>query len=231
MIEPLLFPALFFAARFVLTEGSTRVLTKRLAMARHAAVRAVNELFTATVVNVTVNVAVLLVAVYGLRGRLPHSQLVLLISTVYAASVLHAAFKLIANSYWIYELSRYLLRHGVHGPKAWLRSHVAREVQTHFRNMGALRRFAYRFSDAPRPQDLIEILTREIWALVAAKLTLLLAVVALYVALFSLYTRPILVEEATRLNWLQAFLWPFGFSIDYFLHTGIAAWIEVALRF
>lgn len=231
MIEPLLLPALFFAARYALTEGSTRILAQRLSAARHAAVRAVNGLFASTLVNVAVNVAALLLAVYGLRGRLPHEQLVLAISTVYAAGVLHAALKLATNAWWIAELGRYLLRHGIHGPKAWLRAHVAREVETHFRNMGALRRLAYRFSDAPRPRDLVEILTREIWALVAVKLALLVAVVAVYVALFSLYTRPVLVEASTRLNWLQAFLWPFGFSIDYFLHTGIAAWIETALRF
>jgi hypothetical protein len=231
MLEPLLLPALLFAARHALAEGSARVLSGRLAMARHAAVRAVNELLVSTAVNVGVNVALLLLAVYGLRGRLPPEQVVLAVASVYATSVLHAALKLVTNGYWIYELARYLLRHGWHGPRAWLRAHVAREVESHFRGMGALRRLAYRFSGAPPARDLVEILTRQIWGLVAARVAMLVAVVALYIALFALYTRPILIAEATRLNWVLAFLWPFGFAIDYFLHTGIAAWIERALRF
>ena len=231
MIAPLLFPVMFFAARYLLTEAGTRVLVRRLTTARHAAVRAVNALFASTVLNVSVNVVVLLMAVYALRGSLTTDQRVLVVTTVYAAGVLHAALKLLTNVYWIWELSRYLLRHGVHGPQVWLRSRITRDVGAHFRNMGMLRRIAYRFSGAPRPRDLIEILTREIWALVAAKLGLLLAVVVLYVVVFSLYTRPLLVEAATRLNWVQAFLWPFGYSIDFFLDTRIAAWIESALRF
>jgi hypothetical protein len=228
MIE-LLLPALFVAARYVVAEGTTRVFAHQLARARHAAVRAVNEIFISTVVSVVINVSVLLVAIHGLRDRLPGTQLVLVISTVYAASVLHAALKLAANAYWISELSRYLLRHGVHGPKAWLRFYVARTVQTRFQQMGALRRLAYRFSGAPRPIDLIEILTREIWTLVAAKLVAIVVIVVVYIAIFSLYTRPILVKEVTHLNWLQAFLWPFGFAIDHFLDTRTTVWIETAL--
>jgi hypothetical protein len=230
MIEPLLFPAFFFVARFFVAEGVSRALVQRLAQARSTAVRAVNRTFASTVLNVSVNVTVLLAAVYGFRDRLPAGELVLVISTVYATSVLHAALKLVTNGYWIYDLSRHLLHHGVHGPKAWLRSQVAREVQADFQQMGVLRRLAYRFSGAPRPGDLVEILTREIWKLVAVKLSTIVAIVALYIALFSLYMRPILVHQATRLNWLQAFLWPFAYSIDYFLQTHTTAWIEHTLR-
>ncbi len=230
MIEPVLFPALFFAARYVVSEGASRALVQQLTLARHAAVRAVNEIFISTVVNVAVNIAVLMTAIYGLRDSLAETQLVLVVSTVYAASVLHAALKLTSNAWWIYDLARYLLRHGVHGPKAWLRFYVTREVRAHFQKMGPLRRLAYRFSSAPRPPDLVEILTREIWKPVAAKVSAIVVIVALYIVMFSLYTRPILVEEATHLNWLQAFLWPFGFSVDYFLHTHTATWIENTLR-
>jgi hypothetical protein len=231
MIELLLFPATFFAARLLLTETAARLLTRKLTGARHAAVHAVNELFATSVLNVSVNVAVLLVTVYGLRGRLAHDQLVLVISTVYAASVLHAGLKLLTNGYWIWELSRFLLRHGIHGPKAWLRARITRDVEAHFQNMGVWRRIVYRFSDAPRPRDLVEMLTREIWALVTAKLVMLLAVMALYVVVFSLHTRPLLVEEATHLNWLQAFFWPFGYSMDIFFGTNLTAWIESQLQF
>ena len=230
MIEPLLFPVLFLVARYFVAEGASHALAQRLAQARSSAARAVNKVFVSTLLNVSVNVAVLLAAVYGLRGRLSTAELMLAVTTVYAASVLHAALKLVTNGYWIYDLSRHMLRHGMHGPKAWLRSHVALEVKSEFQRMGMLRRLVYRLSGAPRPHELIEALTREIWKRVAVKLSAIAGIVALYIALFSFHTRPILLHEAVRLNWLQAFLWPFAYSIDYFLQSHTTAWIEHTLR-
>lgn len=116
-------------------------------------------------------------------------------------------------------------------PAAWLRSHVAREVQGRFERMGWLKRLAYAVSGAPKKSDLIDILTREIWAVTAVKALATVALIVVYTAVFSLHIRPILIEETTRLNWLQAFLWPFGFSVDYFLHTHLTAWIARALQF
>jgi len=227
----LIFPVLFFAVRHAIAQGVSRLMAERITQVRSAALRVVNEIFMSTILNVIVNVAVLLVAVYGLRGRLPGKELVLVVSTVYAASVLHVGFKFALNAYWIYDISRYLLRHGVRGPRAWVRSHVAREVHARFQQMGRLKRLVHAFSGAPRKEDLIEILTREIWQVVMFKVFATLVIIVVYTIVFSFHTRPILVEEATRLNWIQAFLWPFGFALDYFLHTHIAVWIERALRF
>jgi len=117
------------------------------------------------------------------------------------------------------------------GPREWLHSHVAREVHTRFQQMGWLKRLVYKFVGTPREEDLIEILTREIWKVIMTKVFATIVIIVVYISVFSLHTRPILIQETIRLNWLQAFLWPFGFSIDYFLHTHIANWIEHALSF
>lgn len=231
MLYLLSFPALFLVLRSAMSEGISRMMGKRLTQQRNAAVRVINEILTSTIFNVIVNITVLLVAIYGLKGHLREKSQVLAVSTVYAASVLHVGIKFALNAWWIYDLSRYLLRHGVHGPREWLRSHVALEVQARFQQMGWLARMAYNFSGVPKKEDLIEILTRKIWKIVMIKVFATVAIIVLYVGVFSLYTRPILIREATRLNWLQAFLWPFGFSIDYFFHTHIANWIKQALRF
>jgi hypothetical protein len=225
MVE-LLLPALFLATRLVVSECAARALARRLTRARQAAVRVINGMLASTLVNVGVNVCALLAATEGLRHRLPQDQLVLVVASVYAASVLHAGLKLVSSASSICELSRCLLQHGVHGPRQYLRSHVAREIHAHFQAMGLWRRLAYRLSGAPHPSDLVEVLTREIWKLVAVRVAALATVVILYIAIFTLYTRPLLLEETTRLDWLQAFLWPFGYSVDYFFGTGITAWIN-----
>lgn len=228
---PLLLPALFFISRYALSATVTNLVTRQFRTQRHAAVRTVNAIFLSTLINVGVNVGVLLAAVYGLRGHLPAQQLVLIVCSVYAASVLHTGVKLTLNAYWILDLGRHLLRYGVYGPKAWLRARVAHEVHTHFGQMALLKRLAYRLSGAPPREQLINMLTREIWPIIATKLLMILAIVVIYIAVFSLHTRPLLIAEATHLNWLQAFLWPFAYAIDYFLLTRLAAWIAGAMRF
>jgi hypothetical protein len=150
---------------------------------------------------------------------------------VYVASVLHGGIRVALNAWWIADLAGYLWRHGVRGPKAWVRAQVRRQVDAHFARLGWWRRFAYRFSGAPPPAQLAELITHEVWTVVTARVVATTLVVAAYLAIFVLYTRPILITEATRLNWLQAFLWPFGFSVDYFLHTRTTDWIASALRF
>jgi hypothetical protein len=224
----LLLPVLYFVSRYALSETVTRLVTRRQ---RHAAARTVNAIFVSTLIQVSVNVGVLFAAVYGLRGQVPFQQLVLIVCSVYAASVLHAVIKLALNAWWIVDLGRHLLRHGVYGPKEWLRARVAHEVHAHFERMGLFRRLAYRLSGAPRREELIDILTHELWPVVATKLLTTVAIVVIYTAVFSLHVRPVLVAETTHLNWLQAFLWPFAYAVDYFLPTRFAAWIETALRF
>lgn len=227
----LVYPLLFLAFRHLVTRGVSRAIVERITHVRSAALRVVNEIFLSTILNATMNIAVFMVAVYALRGHLPQRELVLVISTVYAASVLNVCIKFVRNSYWFFDISRYVMRHGVHGPRAWLRSHVAREVQGRFDRMGWFKRLAYAFSGAPKKSELIEILTREIWAVGVVKILATVTLMVVYTAVFTLHIRPILIEETTRLNWIQAFLWPFGFSVDYFLHTHLVAWIGRALRF
>src|SRR5574341_671239 len=138
----LLFPALFFVVRYAISEGVSGLIAERLLQQRNAAVRVVNKIFTSTIFNVAVNVTVFLVAIYSLRDYLGEKRLVFVISMVYAASVLHASFKFARNAYWVYDVSLYIWRHGVHGPRAWLRSHVAGEVHARFQQMGWLKRLA-----------------------------------------------------------------------------------------
>jgi hypothetical protein len=147
---------MFLVGRYLASEGLTRVVAARIGTARLVAVRAVNAMLLSTLINVSVNIGVLFAAVYGLHGRLGERQLVLVVATVYAASALHAAIKLILNAWWIADLTRYLWRHGVHGPKAWLHAQVRRQVDAHFVQAGLLRRVAYRLSGAPRPSELAE---------------------------------------------------------------------------
>jgi len=205
-MSELFFPAMYFIARYAMCQSVTRLMAQRLAHQRHAAVRIINEIFTSTIINVTVNVVIFLVAVYGLRSHLPHKQLVLVITTVYAGSVLHVVIKCMLNAYWIYDISRYLLRHGIYGPRAWLHSHIAGEVHARFRRMGFLGRLVYGLTGAPREAELIELLTRDILKVVLTKVLATLAILVIYVTAFTLTTRPVLLEEATGMNWMQAFL-------------------------
>jgi hypothetical protein len=227
----LIFPLLFLVSRVVLSTSVTRLFTSRLLAQRQSAVRAVNAILLSTIAEVSLNVGVLLAAVYGLRHHLSMSQLVLVVCSVYAATVLHTVLKLVLNAYWLIDLVTYLLRHGLYGPKTWLRAHVTRQVEAHFRQMGIMKKFAYRLSGAPPREELIDLMTHEIWKVVAIKVLAIFAIIIIYLALFSLHIRPILIADTTHLNWIQAFLWPFAYAVDYFLPTHCMGWVKAALQF
>jgi len=90
----------------------------------------------------------------------------------------------------------------------------------------AVVRLVHRLGRGPKREDLIELTTRDVWRLVYARLLLLVFMVTAYIFIFNVWTRPLLLRETTGLGWLQAFLWPFAHSVDYFFGTQTSSWIR-----
>jgi hypothetical protein len=172
------------------------------------------------------NVAVFLIAVYGLRGRTAPDTVELVVTSVYAASMLHFLSRFVLQFRLIKELAAHLLLHGWHAPRAWIRTQVIREIDARLGRMSRLTRWIHRLGRGPKREDLIELTTREVWRVVSVRLLLLLSMLSAYIVIFNIWTRPLLLRESTGLGWLQAFLWPFAHSVDYFFGTQTSRWIR-----
>ena len=204
----------------------TRTVAARLAAGHSRAERMISDALVSTLSQLGLNVAVFLIAVYGLRGRIAPGLVELVVTSVYAASVLHFTSRFVLQFRLMKELAAHLLLHGWHAPRAWIRTQVTREIDARLARMGWLTRLIHRLGPGPKREDLIELSTREVWRLVYARLLLLLFMVTAYILIFNVWTRPLLLREATGLGWLQAFLWPFAHSVDYFFGTQTSSWIR-----
>lgn len=220
------FPLIYVAARMIATHLMTRTVAARLAAGRNRAERMINDALVSTLTQFGLNVAVFLVVVYGLRGRIAPGMVELVVTSVYAASILHVASRFVLQFRLVREVAAHLLLHGRHAPRAWIRTQVASEIDAHLARMGWLTRWVHRLGPGSQREDLIELSTHEVWRLVYARLLLLLFIVTGYILIFNVWTRPLLLREATGLGWLQAFLWPFAHSVDYFFGTQTSSWIR-----
>jgi hypothetical protein len=186
----------------------------------------ISDALVSTLSHLGLNVGVFLVAVYGLRGQAAPGLVELVVTSIYAASVLHFTLHFVLQFRLMKELATHLLLHGWHAPRAWIRTQVTREIDAHLARMGWLTRLVHQLGPGPKREDLIELSTREVWRLVYARLLLLLFVVTAYILIFNICTRPLLLREATGFGWFQAFLWPFAHSVDYFFGTQTSSWIR-----
>lgn len=220
------FPLIYVVARMIAGHLMTRAVAARLAAGRSRAERMISDALVSTLTQLGLNVAVFLVAVYGLRDRIAPGMVELVVTSVYAASVLHFMTRFVSQFNLMKELVAHLFLHGWRAPRAWIRTQVVREIDARLARMGWLTRLVHRLGPGPKREDLIELSTREVWQLVYARLLLLLLIVTIYILIFNVWTRPLLLREATGLGWLQAFLWPFAYSLDYFFGTQTSGWIR-----
>lgn len=220
------FPLIMLAARMITAHLMSQAVAAHLATGLGRAERVINATLVSTLSQFGLNIAVLLFAVYGLRGRIAPQTLELVVTSVYAASILHVMARFVMNFGLVLELARHLLLHGWHAPRAWIRTQVAREIDAHLARVGWLTRLVHRLSAGPKREDLIELTTHEVWRVVYTRLLLLLFLVMAYILIFNLWTRPLLLKESTGLGWLQAFLWPFAHSVDYFFGTHTSSWVR-----
>jgi hypothetical protein len=220
------FPLIYVASRMIAGHLMTRVVATHLVAGRNRAEQMITDALVSTLTQLGLNVAVFFIAVYGLQGRTAPGVVVLVVTSVYAASVLHFLTRLVLQFRLVAELATHLLMHGWHAPRAWIRTQVTREIDARLAKMGWLTRLVHRLGPGPKREVLIELTTHEVWRLVSVRLLLLVSMVTAYVFIFNVWTRPLLLREATGLGWLQAFLWPFAHSVDYFFGTQTSNWIR-----
>ncbi len=220
------FPLIYVVARMIAGHLMSRAVATRLTAGRSRAERMISDALVSTLTQLGLNVAVFLIAVYGLQGRTAPGMVELVVTSVYAASVLHFLSRFVSQFSLMKELVAHLFLHGWRAPRAWIRTQAAREIDARLARMGWLTRLVHRLGRGPKREDLIELTTREVWRLVYTRLLLLLTMMAAYIVIFNIWTRPLLLREATGLGWLQAFLWPFAHSLDYFFGTQTSGWIR-----
>lgn len=138
----------------------------------------------------------------------------------YASSVLYTFYSFIIN---FNSIKKLLFKYKLNF-KAFLQDEIEdqarEEASEEIDNLGFFSSVANKLFGKSAYEIASEVKERTIisvWPRIIMKIISFIIVFLLYVAVFRLFVAPILIKEATELNTVEAFFYPFFYSFKYFL--------------
>jgi hypothetical protein len=179
--------------------------------------------------EISINILIFLLITYKVEAYFDYHASLMMICSVYVGSLLHSVYKIIRN----FDVLLILIRDYRLNIKRYIFGQIyakARsEAQEKFKGMGVIKRLVYRVSAGPGADTVAMRVANGamplIWKRVSARLFAVLMTVVIYILIFRLVVAPFLIQETAHFSPIQAFLWPFAFSIDYFFHTHLSGWV------
>jgi hypothetical protein len=214
------------AAYILLREGVAWRFATNLSLGASQAMERLDRALVHSIIEICINVAALSLAVLGAPHWWPHKTAILVTTVVYMGTVLRSAAKVLLNLREFTGFTAHLLRYRRQGPHRWVATRIAPEVHSRFDRMGVVQRVLNYLGGGPSREQYIEIQARIVVEALTRKALLLAGIFVLYVGLFRFVAAPILIEDATGFDALQAFLWPFAYSMDHFLGTGLSGFVR-----
>lgn len=210
----------------VLREGVAWRLATNLSLGASQAMERLDRAIVHSIIEICLNVAALSLAVLGAPHWWPHKTAILLTTIVYMGTVLRGMAKVAFNLREFLSFAGHLVRYRRQGPHRWVATHIAPEVHSRFDRMGVLARVLNYLGGGPSRERYIEIQARIVVEALTRKALVLTGIFVLYVGLFRFVAAPILIEDATGFDAMQAFLWPFAYSMDHFLGTHLSGFVR-----
>jgi hypothetical protein len=198
----------------------------------YESVRRILALFTAQIIKIMVNVFLLLVAVYGAGWVLNRRMSVLVICSVYMASVVESLVRLLRGLPDLFSLL--FVYHG--NLRSFISGRVHQEVYQRLVETDARSMFRRLFkqimlrSNEEFAREVARKATPAIWARVVGRLTATATALVAYVVVFRFMVAPYLITGHTKLTVWQALLYPVAFASDYFFGTSLVHYVR-SLRF
>jgi hypothetical protein len=220
----LLLPISYFALR----EAVARRFSTSLSLGASHAMERLDQAIVHSIIEVCINVAALSLAVLAAPRWWPHKTAILLTTIVYMGTVLRGMAKVLLNLRESLSFTSHLVRYRREGPRRWVAARITPEVHVRFDRMGLMARLLNYLGGGPSRQQYIDVQAQIIVEALTKKVLYLACVFVLYVGLFRFVAAPILIEDATGFDALQAFLWPFAYSVDHFLGTRMSDFVQRA---
>jgi hypothetical protein len=226
----ILLPFAFAGTRAIVSGVINKRINRGVNDSATEAVRRIYRSLMKSLFEIGINVVIFLAAVYKAREIFDYPTAVLIICSVYTGSIVHAGFKLACNlSLIINVLKKYRLN-----LKKFVFSEIYdkahREAQQKLADMGMVSRFFYKISSGPDATTIALVIADNaapiIWKRILTKLVMVGLTIGLYIMVFRILISPFLIQQTTHFNLLQAFLWPFAYSLDYFLGTAFSSWVR-----
>lgn len=191
--------------------------------------RQITRHLVSSLMNMSINIALLLSAIYLSPSFLHASSAVYLICSVYLASVIYTFYTGVTHIPLIF---RFLFRYRLN-LKAYIKDQIYQEA--HIRAVAVIQnrnipvRILNRLFGRSASQIAASIsihATRIIFRKVISFVMIIVMVTISYVLIFRFIVAPTLIQDATGFNFFQAALFPIASSVDYFFDTKYIAWIQ-----
>ncbi len=190
-------------------------------------------LLTTQIVKIVVNVLLLVVAVYGSGWFLKRGMSVLVICSVYMASVIEGVVRLIRGLPDLFSLV--FVHYG--RPRSFISSRVQQEVLRRLGEADARSSIFRRLfkqvmlrSNEEISREVAQKATSAVWGRVVGRFVATTAALVAYIVFFRFLVAPYLVTQYTKLTVWQALLYPIAYASDYFFGTSFVKYVH-SIRF
>ncbi len=197
--------------------------------AEYVSVRRIFALLTELMVRIAVNVLLLLVAVYGSRLFLGRHVSVIVICSVYMASIVESIVRLLRG---LPDIFLFTIKHRFN-LRSYINARIRQEVLERLYREDVRGLFFKRLfkkvmlhSNEQIAYEVAQKATPAIWNRVLARLLITVTSLVIYVVVFRFVVAPYLVTRFTKLTIWQALLYPLAFASDFFFGTHFEKWVQ-----
>ena len=213
---------------------ASNYVSRRMKMtAEYESVRRILSMFTAQIVKSVVNAILLLAAVYGAGLIFNRRTSVLVICSVYMASVIESLVRLVRG---LPDLFSLVFIHRC-SPRSFIRARVQREVYQRLGEVDARSSVFKRLfkqimlrSNVEIAREVAQKATPVIWSRVVGRFTATATALVAYIVVFRFLVAPYLIAGHTQLTVWQALLYPVAYASDHFFGTSLVKHVH-SIRF
>lgn len=221
-------PVVYFILRILTKYSVAKAVKRGIWDAAGQATARITSMFVSNAVIMSLNVFLIVLATYVSSDLSDTGLGIIIVTSVYASSVMYTMYSVIIN---IPTLIRITLKHKLNVVgyiEDEIYSAAYDEARSDIDGLGVFKgtlnklwgnsahEIARSVASSAIGVVVENILIKSIWFLVAF---------TVYISVFRMYVAPILIDDATGLSLVQAFLWPFAFSVDFYFNTGFLSYV------
>jgi hypothetical protein len=193
------------------------------------AISQISRTLIISLVEISINILLFLAILYAARSFVDFQTSLTMICSAYVGSLIYSICKAVKNFNFILILSRDYRLNLKRFIYEQIYQNARSEAQKTLAGMGLMKRIVYKIAAGPGADTIaLRVATGAmplIWKRISARLLAVLITMLLYILIFRVIVAPFLIRETAHFSLLQALLWPFAFSIDFFFRTSFSSWV------
>jgi hypothetical protein len=219
----ILLPLAYAGLRLAASAAIRKKVAQGIGESTVAAISQISRTLIVSLFEISINILLFLAIIYFSGSLFDFQTSMTIICSIYVGSLAHSISKVIKNFNFMLLLGRDYRLNLKRFIYEQIYQNVRSEAQKTLDGMGLIKRIAYKVSAGPGADTIALRVARGamplIWKRVSARLLAILITMLLYILIFRMIVAPFLIRETAHFSLLQALLWPFAFSIDFFFHT------------